>query len=97
MTGHSQSQRLRDASQAAERLDWNAAANLLGDAGQSPDVLGPRAFYLSRAKRYDEAVGVFSKLIRLQPSAPRWRYMMGYQFYSAASKSRAWSAPAAST
>jgi tetratricopeptide (TPR) repeat protein/cold shock CspA family protein len=44
-------------------------------------VLGPRSFYLSRAKRYDEALDVLAELRRREPHMVRWPYMTGYQYY----------------
>lgn len=66
---------------AAERLAWGEAADVLADAGDSTFVLDKRAFYLSRAKRYDEAAVIFEQLWRREPRESRHPYMVGYQYY----------------
>jgi tetratricopeptide (TPR) repeat protein/cold shock CspA family protein len=71
---------LEQAAKLAERLQWSEAADLLADVATT-DVLGPRSFYLSRAKRYDEALDVLAELRRREPDMVRWPYMTGYQYY----------------
>ena len=71
---------LEHAAKLAESLHWSEAADLLAN-GDTPDVLGRRSFYLSRAKRYDEALDVLAELRRLEPQMVRWPYMTGYQYY----------------
>ena len=66
---------------AAERRrrpkDWSRAADLLADAGDASDVLDKRVFYLSRAKRYDEAFELLATLREREPDNFLWPYMTG--------------------
>lgn len=73
-------QALADAAAAADRKEWERAADLLVDAGNSTEVLDKRSFYLSRAKRYDEALELFEILREREPRNFLWHYMTGYQF-----------------
>lgn len=72
---------LAQAADAAALLDWNAAADILASAGASREVLDKRAFYLSRAKRYPEALDVLAELRRREPAGFMAYYMTGYQYY----------------
>jgi tetratricopeptide (TPR) repeat protein/cold shock CspA family protein len=45
------------------------------------EVLDQLGWYLSRAKRYDEAIEVYSDLVRRDPNRAKWPYMLGYQYY----------------
>lgn len=71
---------LEEAAKLAERLAWSEAADLLAGFDRS-DVLARRSFYLSRAKRYEEALEVLAELRRREPKMVRWPYMTGYQYY----------------
>ncbi len=72
---------ISQAAALAERLEWAAAADLLKDAGDSPSVLDRRGWYLSRAKRYAEARGIFEELSKREPRQFRHFYMAGSQYY----------------
>jgi tetratricopeptide (TPR) repeat protein/cold shock CspA family protein len=72
---------LASAQEAADKLEWNRAAEILRVAGSSSRVLDKRAWYLSRAKQYEEAFGLFSELTRRDPSNFRHFYMAGSQPY----------------
>lgn len=72
---------LAEADEAAKAQDWNRAADLLADAGDQIRVLDKRAFYLSRAKRYAEALDVLAQLRTMEPENFLWQHMTGYQFY----------------
>lgn len=67
---------------AAEAKDWSRAADLLAGAGDATDVLDKRVFYLSRAKRYDEALEVVVRLREREPTNFLWPYMTAYQYYA---------------
>lgn len=71
---------LEQAAKLAERLAWSEAADLLAGP-DATDVLARRSFYLSRAKRYEEALEVLAELRRREPKMVRWPYMTGYQYY----------------
>lgn len=73
---------LAEAEKAAKALDWDGAADLLKDCPPVIDALDKRAFYLSRAKRYDEACEVLTVLREMEPANFLWQYMTGYQFYA---------------
>lgn len=72
---------LEQAAQLAERLQWDEAAKLLATEPATVEVLSKRCFYLSRAKRYDEALELLAELRRREPHVVRWPYMTGYQYY----------------
>ena len=72
---------LAQADRAANAKDWDRAADLLVNAGEQTRVLDKRTFYLSRAKRYDEALSVLSLLRAREPHSFMWQYMSGYQYY----------------
>lgn len=73
---------LLDQAQAlADRLQWSEAADLLATAPDTNEVLGRRAFFLSRSKRYDEALELLAELRRREPNMVRWPYMTAYQYY----------------
>jgi predicted Zn-dependent protease len=69
------------AEKAATANDWDHAADLLADAPKQVRVLDKRAFYLSRAKRYQEAREVLALLRVEEPSNFLWPHMVGYQYY----------------
>jgi len=71
---------LKNAAVLAERKEWSAAADVLLKGGDAVPVLDKLAFYLSRAKRYDEAIKVLRALCDRQPHASRHRYTLGFQF-----------------
>ena len=73
---------LAAAESAAEARDWSRAADLLADAGEASIVLDKRVFYLSRAKRYDEALEVVARLRQREPTNFLWPYMTAYQYYA---------------
>lgn len=67
--------------EAAAALRWSDAADLLGEAGNSTRVLDKRVFYLSRAKRYTEALDILEELRNREPQSYRHWYMTAYQYY----------------
>jgi tetratricopeptide (TPR) repeat protein len=71
---------LKDAAVLAERKEWSAAADALLKSGDAIPVPDKFAFYLSRAKRYDEAIEVLRAFCNRQPHASRYRYTLGFQF-----------------
>jgi tetratricopeptide (TPR) repeat protein/cold shock CspA family protein len=75
------SQMLELAQKAANATDWSRAAELLAGAPEEVRVLDKRAFYLSRAKRYDEALDLLAILRAKEPANFLWPHMTGYQFY----------------
>jgi tetratricopeptide (TPR) repeat protein len=66
---------------AAEKKEWDQAADLLASAGEGLDVLDKRCFYLSRAKRYPEALQLLSQWRQRRPDEFMPLYMTGYQYY----------------
>jgi len=72
---------LTEAAKAADAKDWNRAADTLKDCPQTIEVLDKRAFYLSRAKRYDESREVLALLREKEPQNFLWQHMTGYQYY----------------
>lgn len=72
---------LAAAEKAAQATDWGRAADLLADAPDQVRVLDKRAFYLSRAKRYEESREVLVLLRAKEPTNFLWPHMTGYQFY----------------
>ena len=72
---------IAEADRAAQAKDWNRAADLLADAGDEVRILDKRSFYLSRAKRYAEALDVLGVLRGKEPNNFLWQHMTGYQFY----------------
>jgi tetratricopeptide (TPR) repeat protein/cold shock CspA family protein len=72
---------LAQARQAAAKNEWEQAIAVLEPAPDLARVLDKRAFYLSRAKRYDEACAVLTVLRQREPGNFLWRYMTGYQYY----------------
>lgn len=72
---------LERAEQAAAVKDWDRAAAFAADAGTSSYAMGKRAFYLSRAGRYDDALVLLGELRAREPSNFRWPYMAGFQHY----------------
>jgi len=76
---------LAQAKRLAGDLNWSDAADtcrraleLVPDNIETLDKLG---WYLSRAKRYDEAIEVYRDLIGRNPDKAKWPYMLGYQYY----------------
>lgn len=72
---------LAAAERAAKASDWGRAADLLADAPEQVRVLDKRAFYLSRAKRYEESRQVLAVLRAREPANFLWAHMTGYQYY----------------
>lgn len=72
---------LAEAGAAADRSEWEHAADLLANAGSSSHVLDKRGFYLSRAKDYDAALQIYEELARREPTNGLYFYMAGYQHY----------------
>lgn len=66
-------QRWEEAAQVARQ-----AVELASDNRWAKDKLG---WYLSRAKKYAEAVEVYSRLIQETPNNPKYPYMLAYQYY----------------
>ena len=73
---------LTQAEHAAEQKEWSQAADLLAAAGDATGILDKRAFYLSRAKRYDEALDAVAMLRTREPDNFHWPYMTAYQYYA---------------
>lgn len=74
-------ERLASAAVAAEAKDWSGAADLLATGPQTDEIVDKRGWYLSRAKRYAEAVEVFTELRKRRPHDYRPPYMIGFQYY----------------
>ncbi len=72
---------LADADQAASKNEWERAISILDGAPDLVRVLDKRAFYLSRAKRYDEACNTLAVLREREPANFLWQHMTGYQYY----------------
>ena len=72
---------LAAAKKAADTTDWSRAADVLATGPKTVSVLDKRAFYLSRAKRYDEAREVLALLRIKEPANFLWQHMTGYQYY----------------
>ena len=72
---------LAQAEQAASKASWERAVEILEPAPDLVRVLDKRAFYLSRAKRYDDARAVLAVLREKEPSNFLWHHMTGYQYY----------------
>jgi len=70
-----------EAAAAAKELEWEKAANLLAQAGSSSFVLDKRVWYLSRAKRYAEALEILDVLRQREPGNFRHWYMTASQYY----------------
>ena len=62
-------QQLAQGEKLAAALKWSAAADLLADAGPSTKVLDKRVFYLSRAKRYSDALAILEELRDRDPDS----------------------------
>ena len=75
-------QLLTAADQAAAKNDWERAIDILAPAPDEVHVLDKRAFYLSRAKRYDDAPAVLATLREKEPTNFLWHHMTGYQYYA---------------
>jgi tetratricopeptide (TPR) repeat protein len=69
----------------ASQLNWSGAANLCKEAvdlaQENIAILDKYGWYLSRAKRYNEAIVIYEQLARLEPKMAKWSYMLGYQYY----------------
>lgn len=65
---------------AAGQKDWSRAVDLLDGIADSTDVMERRAFYLSRAARYREAIELLEQLRERDPRSAKFPYMIGYQF-----------------
>lgn len=72
---------LAQAAAAADRLDWEKAADLLADGPRTDEVLDRYGWYCSRAKRYDDAIAVFTELQQRRPTDYLPPYMLGFQYY----------------
>jgi tetratricopeptide (TPR) repeat protein/cold shock CspA family protein len=72
---------LASAADAADKSDWDAAADALADAPATDDVLRRRGWYCSRAKRYEQAIADFALLRSRRPRDYLPPYMIGYQHY----------------
>lgn len=73
------------ARQLADARSWSGAADICEKASElAPDdkrILDKLGWYLSRAKRYDEAIEVYKDLVIRDPNLAKWPYMVGYQYY----------------
>lgn len=69
----------------ADQLKWSEAADSCFQAlkiePQNNEVKGELGWYLSRSKRYDEAIKLFQELMQAEPEHAKWPYMLGYQYY----------------
>ncbi len=76
---------LKRAELLAEKHDWSGAADICDEAvKEAPaniSVIGQLGWYLSRSKRYAEAIKIYEKLSELEPKLAKWPYMVGYQYY----------------
>lgn len=72
---------IAEAERAAADRDWSRAADILAGAKSTKFVRERRVWYLSRAKRYEEALQLLSELRQQDPEHYRPYYMIGYQFY----------------
>jgi CspA family cold shock protein len=76
---------LAQAEQLAEAHDWSGAADICKRAvGLVPNdivVVDKLGWYISRAKRYGEAIEVYQDLGQRDPNRATWPYMVGYQYY----------------
>ena len=72
---------LAKAAEAADRLQWETAADLLADGPPTDDLLDKRGWYSSRAKRHDAAIADYEILRSRRPNDYLPPYMIGYQFY----------------
>jgi tetratricopeptide (TPR) repeat protein/cold shock CspA family protein len=73
---------LAQAETLAASKEWSQAADILDAAGAATEVLDKRLFYLSRAKRYTEALDVAATLRAREPNNYLWSYMTAYQYYA---------------
>jgi tetratricopeptide (TPR) repeat protein/cold shock CspA family protein len=76
---------LSQAEQLANNHNWSEAADLCIQARsiKSDDikVLDQLGWYLSRAKRYEEAIKIYKELTDSEIKMAKWPYMLGYQYY----------------
>jgi tetratricopeptide (TPR) repeat protein len=72
---------LAAAAAAAELHDWAAAAERLAEAEPTDEVLKSRAWYLSRARRYEDALEILRQRVAQDPDGYLPYYMIGYQYY----------------
>jgi len=76
---------LSQAEQLARKKLWADAADICIKAKEmdatNSYVLNQLGWYLSRAKRYSEAIEIFKNLMLLEPQKAKWPYMLGYQYY----------------
>ena len=77
---------LARARRMADSHNWSEAADICQEALKlapgNVNVLDKTGWYLSRAKRYDEAISIFEVLAKKDPTKAKWPYMVGYQYYS---------------
>jgi ribonuclease HIII len=71
----------REALSQVAKLHFKTTEKVLADAPEEVRVLDKRAFYLSRAKRYDETLALLAILRAKEPANFLWPHMTGYQFY----------------
>ena len=74
-----EAERLGQAKRWPEAVDVCERARVL--APNDTAVLDKLGWYLSRSKRYDDAIRVYSELSDKQPGWAKWPYTVGYQFY----------------
>lgn len=72
---------LAQAAATADRLDWEKAADMLAEAPRTDEVLDRYGWYCSRAKRYDDAISIFTELQQRRPTDYLPPYMLGFQYY----------------
>lgn len=76
---------LEKARRFAEQQRWDEAAQVARKVVDlAPNNLGARdelGWFLSRAKKYPEAIEVYSLLVQEAPGNSKFPYMLGYQYY----------------
>jgi predicted Zn-dependent protease len=81
MTAAERQALLDRAAKLADDKRWPEAADALVGAPTDDYVLDKRVWYLSRAKRYDEALEICAELRERRPTDFRPCYMTGFQYY----------------
>jgi tetratricopeptide (TPR) repeat protein len=80
----SQEEVLSQAEAAGRRGEWEKAASLVEDYGQtnimSAKALESLAYYHSRARDYDSAIMIYKRLSDGEPGEAKWRNALGFQY-----------------
>jgi tetratricopeptide (TPR) repeat protein len=73
------------AKRLADVRSWSDAADVCREALElapnDKEIMGQLGWYLSRARRHDEAIEIFDNLVQRDPDMAKWPYMLGYQYY----------------